>query len=53
MDIPFHYLVVDWLYSCVGGLGRMIGSIELIDIEIRHIDKRLRQLESYGPGSHR
>ena len=33
--------------------GTDIGSIELIDIEIRHIDKRLRQLESYGPGSHR
>ena len=51
-NIPLHFLIVDWIYSCVGGLGRMIGSIELIDIEIRHIDKRLRRLESHGPGSH-
>ena len=47
--IPWHWLVVDKVYSWIGNVGYAIGSIRMVDISIRHVEKRLRQANDRQP----
>lgn len=44
--VPLNWLVVDELYKMVGQLGRWFRIVGLIDIELAHIKRRLKQCGS-------
>jgi len=46
MNVPWHWLVVDYFYFIVGRIGMLIDSLYLVDIAIAHMTQRIEQIEA-------